>query len=180
MAKTWADLTPDEALALRNRIERAMTIGDEAAADLARRRQEALFRPKATTPEKPIQRAPEQPVRRPASAPRDWTAEADYFASIAALQTDEKIASLVEAIGQAIGEIRNEIEADYAGRLARMKAELQKAFSEEIATMRTEFLHAIRADEAELETRLRRLDRLIVLAERSTLVNGPILDVRPN
>ena len=46
MAKTWADLTPDEALALRNRIERAMTIGDEAAADLARRRQEALFRPK--------------------------------------------------------------------------------------------------------------------------------------
>jgi hypothetical protein len=187
MAKTWEDLTPEERLDHQDRVERALAYSDEAAAALAERQRTGNWHVRPTpipqTETAPAE-APETPVQRPASSPRDWHAEAAYFCGMANNRTDTKINELVEAIGLALADERAAMRAEYeknlTERLAAVRSAVEGVITEQIGTMRREFLAAIRQDEEQLEQRLRRLDRLIQTAERSALVATAPIDVRPH
>jgi hypothetical protein len=163
MTKRW-EMTAEELADHQARVERALAAGDEAAAALEERQRAGNWYVGATTGprmEEAHQRAPETPVQRPASAPRDWLAESKYFAGVAGLQTDGKIAELVDGVGMAIAEIRREMRQEFEAKLISAKADLLRQFTDQIATMRDGFSAAIRADERVMSDQLARIERLL-------------------
>jgi hypothetical protein len=193
MARTWAELTPAEALAHQQRIERALGICDDAALDLARRRAEAAtplrvdsLRETIYTPPLPTA-APEQPVRRPASAPRDWLAEAAYFCGQANAATDEKIEHLVGGIGIAIAQIRAELRKEFNAALILARRdvidEVRREFTAKVEDMRSQFRTALAGDADTLMRRLQKIDEMLDRFQRTELaLRDPkfTIDVRPN
>jgi hypothetical protein len=164
MAKKWADMTPDEALAHRQRIDAALSGYEETKADLARRqaeaRQRAASTPRVETPLAPESAAAEalpHPVQRSPSAPRDWHAERMWVESI----IDAKLAPWPDGIGEALAETRTEIKQHFEARLATMRAELQRDFAEKVEAMRAAFSRALAGDEDALLKRLQKIDDML-------------------
>jgi hypothetical protein len=188
MAKKWSELTPDEALAHRRRIERAIAVGDQAEYDLAERQAAGWGdSPRPLSQENIVGHnnhpAPEDlhPVQRPASAPRDWHAEARWVRGICNGQLEQ----LVEGVGIAIGEIRDELRKEFEGKLILARRDLveevRREFSQKIDDMRSQFRTALAGDEHVLERRLKRIDELIDRWSRIELATRPVtIDVRPN
>jgi hypothetical protein len=187
MTRTWADLTPQEALALRQRVERAMAICDDAAVDLARRQAEQPLR--VDIVQNNIYPKPElpHPVQRPASAPRDWLAEAAYFCGQANNATEAKLTQLVEGIGIAIAEIRAELRKEFEGKLILARRELvdelRREFNQRIEDMRAQFRTVLAGDADTLLRRLQKIDEMLDRFQRTELaLRDPkfTIDVRPN
>jgi hypothetical protein len=186
MARKWSDLSPDEALKHRQRIDRALEGYQETVEDLARRRaesrQHASASPRVVTPPKPASATVEplaHPVQRSAGAPRDWTAEQRWVELI----IDAKLAPWPDGIGEALGEERRALRQEFEAKLATVKAELVRDFTQRIEDMRASFRTALAGDEDQLMKRLERIDALIDRWSRVDLaLRDPkyTIDVRPN